>query len=248
MSRTDANGTFTIHGLEAGTHEVRLDPTDGAVPAEPALEVDLAAGEQKSGVRLVYVKAPHKDVPGLTISGRVVDSRGAPVRATLMADTGCCAPPLPARTPEVQTDESGRFRIEGLAEGPCSIDVYSFDFDLTEASKEVTAGTSDVEIVLADRGAICGTVVDGKDGSPVREFRVISGGIRFGDENVRDAHGQFNLSHISAGSNVVIVTAAGYEKTLVDIPPLKGGETRRGIEIRMEAQHPVPIGSNPTSK
>jgi protocatechuate 3,4-dioxygenase beta subunit len=192
-----------------------------------------------------------------TVSGRVLDSAGAPVAGakvtwegyrtneeTLVDET---SGPTPSSLGETSTDAAGRFRVPldkpglevtirvlpgalpgALLEGP---------FDSME-----DIALDDVELPAAER--VSGRVTD-EAGKPVAGARVrVTGGLGFEEEDVvfyasakSGADGSYSIANAPAGNGGLSVRAAGFSlsrqpsaqrRTTVNVTLKKGG-TIRGI-------------------
>ena len=98
-----AEGKFTIGGIVPGNYRLTAQRPGFVMPRKP-IRMVLGAGERKTETEIALV-------PAGGIAGRVTDADGAPVEgARVQAEDGRGAW---SRT----TDESGQFRIGGLAPG-----------------------------------------------------------------------------------------------------------------------------------
>ena len=172
-TRTDAAGNFRLELKGRGPHTVRVEAA-GLAPATldkvvpPAkLPVTLVKGGAIEGtVRDGNTGSP---LPRITIEAR--EERPG-VSAQWDADAG---------VGRAQSDEQGRFRIEGLAVGLHAVNARARGFDNARRSGVRTGGR--VDLVLFPASAVVGTVRDAQ-GQPVAKAVVRAQGdvmpFRFG--------------------------------------------------------------------
>jgi RNA polymerase sigma-70 factor (ECF subfamily) len=159
--RADREGRFQLEGLPP-IPGLELLARSAAGRAREI--VNLTAGDLRD-VRLVLA------APG-QVTGTVLDQKHRPVAdARVLAATG--APPAAARI-AAQTDQQGRFHIEGLAAGSLTISArHESGIAELAAGPLADGATKDVEIVLADGGSVSGTVRR-KDGRPAEGVQVFA--------------------------------------------------------------------------
>jgi protocatechuate 3,4-dioxygenase beta subunit len=101
---SDPAGAFELHELDEGTFDLRVTTADGRLVEPPA--ITLAAGERRSGLRLV-ARA------GVVVRGTLVDFlTGAPVASVQVTIAG-----EDHRGTAVATSVDGSFRVGGLTPG-----------------------------------------------------------------------------------------------------------------------------------
>ncbi len=231
----DADGKFKIQGLMAATYRIRVRPYNSYSNrgAQAGTEVTVGEGEHKTGIKVVYEEAG-----GLTISGRVTNSAGEPLRnASINAqlDRG-------RGYGYANTDEDGTYTISGLEEG--AYRVYAYHGEYTHQNKEgVQAGTANVNFVLTGRGTIEGRVVSARTGQPVTKFQVGSFGGKinlatpamYGNLTAfMDPDGNFKLNNVEAGDGYVAVTAEGYAPSQQPVTGVREGATVSGILFKLD--------------
>lgn len=159
--RTDDRGRFTFDELAPGEYTLAYSSDQGRFVEGETLHV--AAGEEKSGVKLVVAR-------GSSIAGRVVDDEGRPLaqaRVSVSSFEG-----LTEQPERVRTDEDGRFEITGLTGSTYLVEVV-FDRPAADARdgtfhvncnrEDVRAGERALEI-RAPRGIwLRGRVLDAAD-------------------------------------------------------------------------------------
>ncbi len=159
-ARSDRDGRFELEGLppDPGLEILAISPRGRA--RQP---IDLTAGDRE-GVRLLVAM-------GGVVTGVVLDQRRRPVEhARVVAATGS---PRGAWSGVSQSDARGRFRIDGLDEGPLTISALH-----ESGVAEISAGLLDsdkpkeVEIILSEGATVSGIVrrQDGQLAAGVQVF------------------------------------------------------------------------------
>jgi protocatechuate 3,4-dioxygenase beta subunit len=166
-AETEADGTFELAGLIAGSYELGVWNGDYPPLPEPAI-VELAEGRDVEDLRLVLPATG-------SLKGIVRDEAGEPVAGVTvtsgLVDTWSRA--------QARTGDDGRFHFEHVQTGRHRVTAESgwfeqmrapgtTDDDVQGELVEVTAeGTAEVELVVEQRaGIIRGRVLD-SDGGPV---------------------------------------------------------------------------------
>jgi protocatechuate 3,4-dioxygenase beta subunit len=142
--------------------------------------------------------------PGATLSGDVVDEKGAPVAgATLVV--------LPRGAEPVASDARGHFEIRALRpERTYRVEARHPGYEQEEKA-EGTPGGPPVKVVLKRRPVFRGRVV-AEDGTPVRRYRL-------DEHDVSTPDGRFEVSLPVVGDRVIVsVDAPGFEPLMVDRP------------------------------
>ncbi|HUJ61749.1 MAG TPA: carboxypeptidase regulatory-like domain-containing protein [Kofleriaceae bacterium] len=177
-AETDATGAFVMHNVPAGSFELRATSDDG-----PAGKLALTVGDTDQANLIVPLETR------ATVTGRVVDTHGAPVAGLRIA-----ARPIDARPMGMAmvfgelggktSDADGAFRIVGLEPGRYRVtaedleetirrlghkgDKDKDDPKLAPPEVELAAGTArDVTITVEARDGVIRGVVVGTDGQPV---------------------------------------------------------------------------------
>ncbi len=163
---TDPSGQFLLTVLP-GYYDV-IAWQAGLVPAVVA-DVRAAAGRRLDLGNL-------KLLPGLTITGRVVDTEG---RAIPDAAAGARSPDLrlpggglPGRVAigrfsSAATEPDGTFRLTGLLPGTLLVRADALGFKMMAEPKEVSAGETGVVIELQRRLLLTGRILREADGRPI---------------------------------------------------------------------------------
>ena len=158
---TDASGTFLIEHASRYELTVFAQHPDHALTAMPLWSADdeHVAADRFEDLRLVLSEGAH-------LAGRVEDEDGRPV-----ADAQVSVQLASASAATTRTDDSGSFRIDGLAAGDLALSVRALGF-LGVHHVEARLGADDHVIVLERAGWIRGRVTDASSGRPVERFRV----------------------------------------------------------------------------
>ncbi len=194
----DDKGQFTFDGLEAGTYQVtaRAGRYSGRAP-----EIALALAE-RSEIALSLT-------PGIVVHGRVRGTDGKPVKDVAIVATPIPGPGQPSNTFHVSgdSDEQGRFTVEGLAPVPTTFRAHHpghapFMLDLTPAAD------ARLDVTLTPAAILTG-IVFGSDGRPVADARVqarVRTAPQRGDANwlITDAEGRFRSDNLPAGPLQVV--------------------------------------------
>jgi hypothetical protein len=226
-TRSEADGTFVLAGLEAGVHSLWAEAPGFARPEHKP----VATGAEN--VELILT-------PGGSITGIVVDERGRPCDAYSVTahpsnadgfwDTG---------GEKTVADPDGRFLLEELAAETYVLQVSAPDFAPGVASgiKVVASAMSDAGVIrLTHGGIVRGTVVDtgglpvsgatvSLAGDPALERASWNGGF----EATTDPGGGFEIRGVPTGARTVSAAHPDYAEssTRVDVDPARGpNETR----------------------
>ncbi len=239
-SRTAADGTFRVCALTAGERRVRVESTRYLHD-----EVTLTVPDQDETTHDFTLR------PGYTLEGMVLTAAGEPAadaRVEVEWASAAGANPLAAMTgmgggadATGAADAEGRFRIEGLQEGPYTVTAKAsgaLDGEVTG----VAQGATDVVVQLRAAAGIRGIVRDA-DGNPVggawvhRKGGKRRGGNPFlamlaGDPRVRAAaDGTFELTELEAGRYQVYARRKGYAESEKVKLQLAEGESAEDVEL-----------------
>jgi len=231
----DADGKFKIQGLMAATYRLQIRPYRSyrQTSADAGTEVTVGEGEDVTGVQVVY-----EEGGGLTISGRVTNNAGEPLRnASINAhmDRG-------GGYGYANTDENGNYTISSLQQGVYRVFAYHNDYTREEQSA-VEAGTANVNFVLTGRGAIEGRVLSAKNGQPVTRFQVgafpgqidLTKPSMYGNMTAFvDPQGNFKLTNVEAGVVYVGVTAEGFAPSQQPVSGVREGATVSGVVFKLD--------------
>jgi len=194
-----------------------------------AQKVKVAKAQHITGVKIVY-ENPNKG--GLSISGRVVDTKGNGIARAEVRLQG------PWR--EVTADATGHYTIAGLTQGSYTLVASNYSYSGMEM-KQVDAGAKNVDFVLKGMATVSGRVVSAATNQPITAFRVRATGragqqyyVRDEFQSVRDAEGRFKLSQVEDGSTTIEVRADGFADAQAKLTPVVENESREDIVVRME--------------
>lgn len=212
-TESDARGVFTLRDVPSGDFEVTAMAKDGKSGTVP---VTVVGGDQSD---LVIRLSPR-----VTLTGRVIDTNGAPVSGVYVFNNRVDAP-LATRFKRdgiyrgATTGANGGFKIVGLEAGIWQLSVTEPKGASNIGKVEVDVSTGrdrdGVTITIDARDAsLRGTVV-GSDrkpvsGAQVRAMREVSGEGRRqfyspGEPTRTDASGNFAISKLRAGSYTLVV-------------------------------------------
>ncbi len=214
---TDAGGRFRIGGLPDGRVEVTA-AADGY--AESHLK-----GVDPSADDMLEIELNR----GATLTGRVVDSRGDPVAATITlfnAEPGPFATSGASVHPGVQTDAEGRFRFDLLRPGTWRASVFAFTGGGSTESTPIhlrTGEVREIELLVANYdGQVVGVVTD-QLGNPLEQTEVtittFGGGSQPGSSWTTpvDPRGRFELQPVPTGNARIVASHPEYRETERDI-------------------------------
>lgn len=244
------NGAFTVKGLPAGSYALSFGPAGSRgwkAPKPPCDGLRLERSGRLAGIRVAFD-------PGLTITGRITDETGAPVRDAQVSCTGEGHPGGVG-----MSGDDGRYLIFGLKDtryrvvvqtayrqgpdGSSQFLMAAKDFPAVEP-KEATGGATGVDFVLNLHGArkIEGRVVEAAGERPVAEFEALCLGGRERHENSeklgfeprRDPEGRFTIDNVPNVDATLFVRAPGFAEAEVPIPAPAPGKPGTPIVVRLE--------------
>lgn len=211
-ARSREDGTITLAGLTAGEYELVFNDLPGDRPDHLIQKVSLAKGEKLTGLQFAYPLSG-----GLTISGRVTNTRGAPIeKAAVFVQS----------EDTVFTDADGTYIVPDLSTGEYQLSAAHNQYTSAERVT-VAAGTANVNFVLVDNAAIEGRLLSARTGQPITVFSMGTGVIH-------EPEGRFRVT-VSEGESTVTFRAEGYVETQVKLPYVVAGETRRDVIVRLES-------------
>jgi len=242
--RADEDGAFEIASLPEDTYSLRAELISGS--DNPTLEIAVARGQRRTGVRLIC-----NDGPSFTIRGRVTNTRGEPIHgAHVTARRGAGAYDDPQRqdvSASAQTGPDGAYRIQGLPDGQYRLSASHIDYQESERWVESLDGEEvDFTLEKLKRGVIEGQVVRADNAAPITDFRieVRKRSTYYYDDDYglwvypdamqtitsgrfHDAEGRFRFGRVRTGAVEVHATAAGFTPGVqkVDVVPEEEGVT-----------------------
>jgi len=208
----DREGKFE---LAAGPGETRVVAT-AAGAASKTVIVDVPVGGELSDLKL-----PVRTVAA--IAGKLVNSSGHGYAFHKMGAVPVGSEPPHKSMKLAWTDSTGAFRFDALTEGKWTVglvDRHHFNpsaFETTIQPRPIAVGTAGLEFVLPGANTLVkGRVVSGRDGSPVRKFRVKFLRYKFFVPqdwvwgNFNDESGKFAFDRATAGTWAAEVEADGF--------------------------------------
>ena len=221
----EADGSFTIGGLEAGRYSLALQTWGGNGGARQMIlegGQDVAAGS--SGLRLTATL-------GATISGTVVDGagRGVPHVSVQASPVGG------GNGGNTQTDENGAFEIAALQDGVAYNVTVRARGKIGSQAEKIAAGTSGLRLEARDGVDIEGRAL-AADGSPLKQAWIFLRPVDktgLTPQTARtDENGRFTATGLENGAEYkaqVRVRDGGASRT-IELGTVTGGQT--GVELR----------------
>lgn len=206
--------------------------------AQPIVEENTAsADEPEPAVVPVYIKnSPALPAPSvnafaarglnapvdygdLEIIGRVETVHGEPIERVTVVPFGIVSRWQPI------TDREGRFRIPVHAGDLLQLTLYHFLYSQKKVSG-LEPGKEEIVIVMEDRVAVSGRVVDADNGMAVPRFKItsqtgISQSISRSSisdvQEVNDSRGIFELDGVETGDSTLVVESDGYSASFTSL-------------------------------
>ncbi|MCL4215751.1 MAG: carboxypeptidase regulatory-like domain-containing protein, partial [Candidatus Hydrogenedentes bacterium] len=206
MTYTDHDGAFVLTGVAPGNYTLVVN-VDGA-GQKPLHTVRIDGSQHITGLRLVY---PAGD---LSISGRVTDKEGHPVRAAIQIMREEANGAFPQGSERTRAD--GTYEFSNLEEGTYTL-MLQGEATIGEMRPGVPAGSTDVDFVVEGQPRISGRVAD-PQGKPITRYDIaavmLGRGAQFQPvfQPVASGDGAFELT-VDSGSYELLVRAEGYQMT-----------------------------------
>ncbi|HQR46240.1 MAG TPA: carboxypeptidase regulatory-like domain-containing protein, partial [Thermoanaerobaculia bacterium] len=232
-TRTGADGRFQFSGVPPGTATLRATAGDFSGSSRSVLkQVEMPDGQPVVETEIVFD-------PGFALSGRVTRG-GAPlanvtVVANLVGGGG--------RQASSRTDESGSYRMEGLAAGTYNVMAMANALGGSARSQQVTlSGDQSVDIAFPS-AKLGGTVVDAQAKTPLPDAVVTatsadpgaSSSTGAGGRMVRsattDSNGAFQITDLDAASYTVNVQKTDYLFDKRDVTAAEQGTDALAFEL-----------------
>jgi RNA polymerase sigma factor (sigma-70 family) len=232
---SDDQGRFRIAGLLPGEHKLITISEENMRSDLEDLRLELAEGETRTGVRVVYPG----DEP--FIAGTVTNEDGEPIRGVLVQ---CLHK---NNSPSVETGEDGSYRLARLPEDAMNFHVNARGYQMLWLN-DLIMNQEGLDFVLKrlPSGGVTGRVTDANTGEPVTAFGVKSLRERrtyltWGDsafmEEVHDPDGRFTLDKVEGQAPTIIVRAAGFATAFV--PVTVDSELGTEISVALEPSRVV---------
>lgn len=190
---TDQDGRFVFEDLEPG--DVDLDASAPGFKTA-SRTVTIPEGEDVEGVELPLE-------PGSRVVGQVTlaDGRPAVGARVRVVEEG----EMPFMPGGAEADGDGWYALDGLEEGPASIEARTEGGQRVVRDLEVGAGTNRLDLALEGGRTVSGTVVT-PGGGPLSGATVRLGardGLSRGADEITDASGRFTFEGVQEGAQVV---------------------------------------------
>lgn len=229
---TDLNGAYELSGLDPATMYL-ISVVAAGYAHEEADKVHL-----KDGVRH---QLDFKLVPGLDIGGTVSNPRGEPVIGAKI--TVATLSSQSHQMEVVHSDDRGRFLTSGLRAGPYVVIAEANGFQRAE-EKPITAGHTDLSIVMEKQGSVIVTVLD-KNGRTLPTYHcnlrpAFEGQDSFGNRVKSEAvNGARDGKHVITGIDpmnyVVEIFADGHAKNYsAPFTITEGAQTPPEVSVQLD--------------
>lgn len=230
---TDDKGAFEIERVAPGPIEIGAMAPRRQRASVEGLEVK--AGQDLANVEIVLS-------PAGTVEGRVLSTDGRPVPNAQVTVAASGSGPGPVFSgPRATADGDGRYRLDGIAPGPRTLEATAEGYRRGVRDVEVTAGAPadgrSVDFELERGLEVSGRVVDGA-GSPIPSADVIL----IAGRNLMDAlrattggDGGFRLTGAEDGTFQLMARKDGYALDPVGQTVTIAGASVSGLEIRLSS-------------
>ncbi|MCH2583679.1 MAG: carboxypeptidase-like regulatory domain-containing protein, partial [Planctomycetes bacterium] len=200
-----AGGEYSFTGLEAGEYVLRSDSAGFSPYQSERLQLP-GNGHVRHDIFFAGEKV---------ISGRVTDTGGNPLRASISA-TDLRDPALLRSRRLTFSDQQGNFRLGNLEPGPYRISARTSGHQ--GATENSIAPPGNLDFSLVKNGWVEGEVLDEVTGKPVEEFtaQLIPAGetdeptSRPREVSFNKPSGRFVLEELGGGNYELSITANGY--------------------------------------
>jgi len=231
-------GRYIVRVVRDGQVDLSLSAQGYGEVARDGLE--LSAGKR---IDLGRIELP----PGLTISGKIVDSAGEPlasamVHATWKNDSG-------PRTAHAASDSEGHYRLTGLDPTSAELTVKLAGYSKQERSA-VVPGSAEIDFELRSNGGVEGRVVT-EDDADLAAFMIVihlehgpepasdaptPGGVEFPIERTFSdpEDGNFEFGDLPPGRYTVEARGIGYVAAREKSVEVEEGELTRLSTLRLE--------------
>lgn len=249
QANPDDSGFYRLEDLPAGIQRIDLIQVTkmGQMSSHSSRQhkdAKVVAGQETTGVDFVIER---KKLEGY-IAGRVVDKQGRGI-AGMMVNVHAlrrgAGQPEEGTTGAAVSGPDGRFRIEGLAEGPFSGYTHPqaaglYDVFAQGTVPEVVSPADNVEVLVERLGAVSGRVVKKGKNEPVKSFRAAVFVRNYLPEMqpFMDAEGRFSIERVIPGAARLRVEVEGvgvFEKTF------EVGDGEHVKDILVEVGEPIGI-------
>ena len=224
-------GEYRFAGLEAGEYLLRSD----SAGFSPYQSERLQLKEKGSLLHDIFLSGEK------VISGRVTNTEGEPLRASISA-TDLRDPALKRSRRMTFSDQEGNFRLGSLGPGPYRISARTSGHQA--ATENSFAPPGNLNFVLEQNGWVEGEVLDETTGKPVAEFTahlIPAGGTgvttnRPREVTFREPSGRFQLEELAEGNYELTITANGYLALTAPVA-VKPAEPANAGTLKLSAGH-----------
>jgi len=249
QANPDDSGFYRLEDMPAGVLKIDLIQVTkmGQMSSHSSRQykdVKVVAGQETTGVDFVIER---KKLEGY-IAGRLVDKQGqgiAGIMVNVYARRRGGGASSEGTTGGAMSGPDGRFRIEGLVEGPFSGHTHPqaaglYDVFAQGTVPEVVSPADDVEILVERLGSVSGRVVKKGTNEPVKSFRAAVFVRNYLPEMqpFMDAEGRFSIERVIPGAARLRVEVEGvgvFEKTF------EVGDGEHVKDILVEVGEPIGI-------
>lgn len=124
----------------------------------------------------------------------------------------------------IQTDQDGKFRLEGASPGKVVAKIHAAGFDDAQSTVELVSGKAmDIKSSLTGNGTLTGEILT-DDGKPIEGATIQMAGTKSKVQSDKD--GKFTWQKIRSGIAKLTVSAPGYEAVQVDKDVAAGEVTK----------------------
>jgi large repetitive protein len=230
-TQSGPNGAFAVRDLGPGTYELSARrPFDARLSLEP-LVLQLEAGEQRRGLRLILETREGHTVRAEVFGAGQIHIAGAEITA------------LGTAAAQGRTDQEGGCILEGLPEGDYTFRASAEGYTEMQQQITVSPGQTNLSFHLERAGAVSGRVLSASDGQPIPEFEIgllspeIEEAPAQPDQPLQrfiNEDGSFLLKPAPAGEHSIYARAPGFSPAIQAVT-IQADETTANIEFHLSA-------------
>ncbi len=228
-AETDDGGDFEIEGVDPGKIQLRISAA--GYQAKSLDEIEVPEGADLTGLEI-------RLEPGAAAEGVVTTADGRPVigaRVGTVESEGNRM--LRLMRDSVTTDGDGRYRLEGLATGPVSIEAQHDDYARTVRDTELKAGTNRLDLAFSGGQSVSGRVLDAGGASLAGAFvELHPPGQRWGGpEATTGPDGSFSIENVQDGSYELGATREGFAASSGEVKVEVKGAPVTGLVVTLRS-------------
>lgn len=222
FGRSDADGNFRLTDVAPGV--VGLWAVASGWQSGEVSDLELRAGEEKTGVEIVLS-------PAAFVEGRVLSPSGRPVPGAEVQLTPEAGPM--SMVASAGTDGDGRYQLDGVPPGRRTVEATHPDYGTGRREADLRAGENSLDIALEAGSEVTGRVVDDA-GAPVASASVVlrKPGSFQRLEATSGADGSFRIAAVPDGSYDARATKEGFAPSESVQVTVTGGSAG-SIELRL---------------